>query len=78
MQCERNPHDTVEIEFDQFAEFDICAASFTPIYSGNAYEECGYCGAKFQSTYKDRACTVCEVSEIGKRGSGLKLVRSRS
>ncbi|KAH6886466.1 coatomer WD associated region-domain-containing protein [Thelonectria olida] len=72
-QCERNPHDAVEIEFDQFAEFDVCAASHTPIYSGTGYEECAFDGSKYHSKYKGTVCRVCEVCEIGKHGSGLKL-----
>ncbi|KAM0324561.1 hypothetical protein ACHAQA_007946 [Verticillium albo-atrum] len=72
-QCERNPHDTIELEFDQFAEFEICAASHTPIYSGTSYEECAFDGSKYHSKYKGSVCRVCEVCEIGKHGSGLKL-----
>ncbi|KAK2045106.1 Coatomer, alpha subunit [Colletotrichum somersetense] len=72
-QCERNPSDAIEIEFDQFAEFDICAASHTPIYSGTAYEECAFDGSKYHTKYKGSVCKVCEVCEIGKHGSGLKL-----
>ncbi|KAM0348266.1 hypothetical protein ACHAPU_004234 [Fusarium lateritium] len=72
-QCERNPNDAIEIEFDQFAEFDVCAASHTPIYSGTAYEECAFDGSKYHSKYKGTVCRVCEVCEIGKHGSGLKL-----
>ncbi|KAJ0167702.1 putative coatomer subunit alpha [Colletotrichum tanaceti] len=72
-QCERNPSDAIEIEFDQFAEFDVCAASHTPIYSGTAYEECAFDGSKYHSKYKGAVCKVCEVCEIGKHGSGLKL-----
>ncbi|KAK7426301.1 hypothetical protein QQZ08_007202 [Neonectria magnoliae] len=72
-QCERNPHDSVEIEFDQFAEFDVCAASHSPIYSGTAYEECAFDGSKYHAKYKGTVCRVCEVCEIGKHGSGLKL-----
>lgn len=71
--CERNPHDAVEIEYDQFAEFEICAASQTPIYSGSAFEECAFDGSKYHSKYKGTVCVVCEVCEIGKHGSGLKL-----
>lgn len=73
-QCERNPNDAHEIEFDQFAEFDICAASHTPIYSGSAFEECAFDGSKYHSKYKGTVCAVCEVCEVGKNGSGLKLV----
>jgi len=72
-QCERNPNDAVEIEFDQFAEFEICAASHTPIYSGTPFEECAFDGSKYHSKYKGTVCRVCEVCEIGKHGSGLKL-----
>ncbi|KAH7122879.1 coatomer WD associated region-domain-containing protein [Dactylonectria macrodidyma] len=72
-QCERNPNDSVEIEFDQFAEFDVCAASHTPIYSGTAFEQCAFDGSKYHAKYKGSVCRVCGVCEIGKHGSGLKL-----
>ncbi|KXJ89340.1 coatomer WD associated region-domain-containing protein [Microdochium bolleyi] len=72
-QCERNPHDAIEIEYDQFAEFEVCAASYTPIYSGDAHEKCAFDGSKYHSKYKGTICAVCEVCEIGKHGSGLKL-----
>ncbi|PHH54702.1 putative coatomer subunit alpha [Ceratocystis fimbriata CBS 114723] len=72
-QCERNPNDAVEIDFDQFAEFEVCAASHTPIYSGSAFEECAFDGSKYQPKFKGQVCRVCEVCEIGKHGSGLKL-----
>lgn len=71
--CERNPNDAVDIEFDQFAEFEICAASFSPIYSGTSYEACAFDGSKYHSKYKGTLCKVCEVCEIGKHGSGLRL-----
>ncbi|KAG5985299.1 hypothetical protein E4U55_006779 [Claviceps digitariae] len=72
-QCERNPNDSIEIEFDQFAEFDVCAASHTPIYSGSSFEECAFDGSKYHPKYKGTVCRVCEVCEVGKHGSGLKL-----
>lgn len=72
-QCERNPNDSIEIEFDQFAEFEMCAASHTPIYSGAPFEECAFDGSKYHSSYKGSICKVCEVCEIGKHGSGLRL-----
>jgi len=72
-QCERNPNDAHDIEFDQFAEFDICAASYTPIYAGNAFETCAFDGSKYLPKYKGTVCAVCRVCEVGKSGSGLKL-----
>ncbi|PHH68455.1 hypothetical protein CDD82_545 [Ophiocordyceps australis] len=74
LQCERNPNDALDIEFDQFAEFDICAASHTPIYSGTPFEECAFDGSKYHTKFKGTACTVCQVCEVGKLGSGLKLL----
>jgi len=71
--CERSPNDSIDIEFDQFAEFEVCAASFTPIYSGTSYEECAFDGSKYHSKYKGTLCKVCEVCEVGKHGSGLRL-----
>lgn len=73
-QCERNPNDAHEIDYDQFAEFDICAASHTPIYHGSSFESCAFDGSKYQSKYKGTVCAVCGVCEVGKMGSGLKLV----
>lgn len=51
----------------------MCAASHTPIYSGSPFEECAYDGSKYHPKYKGQTCRVCEVCEIGKNGSGLKL-----
>ena len=70
---DRNPRNAVEIDYDGFTEFEICAASHTPIYSGTAYEECAFDGSKYHTKYKGTICAVCEVCEVGKHGSGLKL-----
>lgn len=72
-QCERNPQDQIDIEYDQFAEFDICAASYTPIYVGSPSVTCPYDGSKYHFQYKGKLCTVCEVCEIGAPASGIRL-----
>ncbi len=72
-QCERSPQDKIDIEFDQFAEFDICAASYSPIYGGSPNVSCPYDGSKYHSQYKGTLCTVCEVCEIGASASGIRL-----
>ncbi|KAI9837852.1 MAG: hypothetical protein M1819_006786 [Sarea resinae] len=74
--CERNPHDAIDIEFDQFAEFDVCAASYTPIYGGSPSVACPYDGSKYHSKYKGTVCRVCEVCEVGAPASGLRLFAS--
>ncbi|KAI9800214.1 MAG: hypothetical protein M1825_004198 [Sarcosagium campestre] len=72
-KCERSPHDKHDIEYDQFAEFDVCAASFTPIYGGSPAVSCPFDGSKYHSRYKGTICKICEVSEIGAPASGLRL-----
>ncbi|KAL2000183.1 hypothetical protein VTN02DRAFT_3454 [Thermoascus thermophilus] len=72
-QCERNPQDNIAIEFDQFAEFDICAASYTPIYSGSPSVSDPYTGAKYHEQYKGSVCRISDVTEIGAPASGLRL-----
>ncbi|KAL4996358.1 coatomer WD associated region-domain-containing protein [Aspergillus recurvatus] len=72
-QCERNPQDNIEIEFDQFAEFDICAASHTPIYSGSPSVSDPFTGAKYHEQYKGSVDRISEVTEIGAPASGLRL-----
>jgi coatomer protein complex subunit alpha (xenin) len=71
--CERNPTDVLEVEFDQFAEFDVCAASYTPIYGGSPSASCPFDGVKYQASYKGSLCRICEVCEIGAPASGLRL-----
>ncbi|OJJ48651.1 hypothetical protein ASPZODRAFT_130756 [Penicilliopsis zonata CBS 506.65] len=72
-QCERNPQDAIDIEFDQFAEFDICAASHTPIYTGSPSVTDPFTGAKYHEQYKGTVCHVSQVTEIGAPASGLRL-----
>ncbi|KAL2045671.1 hypothetical protein N7G274_002101 [Stereocaulon virgatum] len=72
-QCERSPQDKIDIEFDQFAEFDVCASSHTPIYSGSPSVACPFDGAKYHSQFKGQVCKVCEVCEIGAPASGIRL-----
>jgi len=72
-QCERSPQDKIDVEFDQFAEFDICAASYTPIYSGSPNVSCPFTGAKYHEQFKGSVCRICKVTEIGAPASGLRL-----
>jgi coatomer subunit alpha len=72
-QCERAPQDKVEIEYDPFAEFDVCAGSHTPLYGGADRATCPFDGALYHASFKGSICTVCEVATIGGVGSGLRL-----
>lgn len=72
-QCERNPHDKVEIDYDQFADFELCAASYTPIFTGSPSVSDPYTGAKYHEQYKGSVCRISDVTEIGAPSSGLRL-----
>jgi len=73
-QCERSgASNKIDVEFDPFADFDLCAASYTPIYGGSPSVSCPYDGAKYHSQYKGQLCRICEVCEIGAAASGLRL-----
>lgn len=73
-QAERSgSSDKIDIDFDPFADFDVCAASYTPIYGGSPSVACPYDGAKYHSQYKGQVCRICDVCEIGAPASGLRL-----
>ncbi|KAI5853726.1 coatomer WD associated region-domain-containing protein [Tricharina praecox] len=73
LRCERQTANAVDIEYDQFAEFDICAASYTPIYAGQPFVQDPFTGAKYLPEYKGQVCRISQVTEIGAPASGLRL-----
>ncbi|KAI9827073.1 MAG: hypothetical protein M1826_006437 [Phylliscum demangeonii] len=76
-KCERGntaPHNKHEIEYDEFAEFDVCAASFTPIYAGSPTVLCPFDGATYHASYKGSVCRVCDVAAVGAPAAGLRLL----
>jgi coatomer protein complex subunit alpha (xenin) len=70
---DRNPKDAVEIDYDHFSKFDICAKSLTPIYQGQPQVEDPYTGARYKPEYKGQLCSVSQITEIGRAASGLRL-----
>lgn len=73
--CDKNPTDEHTLNYDEFNPFDICPATYTPIYRGQEKEDCPFCCAKYQKDYKDTVCKVCEVGLVGKSVQGLKIRR---
>lgn len=69
---DRNPRDTVEISYDHHTEFDICAASLTPIYKGSPSVATAYTGAMYLPEYKGSVCRVDEITQIGTTATGLR------
>ncbi|XP_040579551.1 coatomer subunit alpha isoform X3 [Lepeophtheirus salmonis] len=73
--CDKNPVDEHKVEYDEFNPFDICGRSFTPIYRGQAKEDCPFCLAKFKPEFKNELCNICNAGQIGKSVQGLKIRR---
>ncbi|KAI5284305.1 hypothetical protein KEM55_001128 [Ascosphaera atra] len=73
VQCERNPTDKIEIEYDLFADFELCAGSHTPIYPNQPSVSDPFTGAKYHEQYRGTVDTIAQVTEVGAAGSGLRL-----
>ncbi|KAH0787356.1 Coatomer, alpha subunit [Histomonas meleagridis] len=64
------------VEYDERNPFEICALSMKPIYRGKNHLKCPLCGACFLPQHKGKICPICNVSEIGKKCSGIKIIHS--
>lgn len=65
--------DAIEIDFDPYAEFDICAKSFTPIYKGAPSVTEALVGAKYKAEYSGNICNITNITAIGTPASGLRI-----
>lgn len=69
----RNPRDTVEVDYDQFADFDICPASLTPIYASSPSISESFTGAKYHAEHKGTVCKITQITVVGAKATGLKV-----
>ncbi|PPR00758.1 hypothetical protein CVT24_000783 [Panaeolus cyanescens] len=67
----RNPRNAIEILYDEFTPFEICAASYTPIYKGSPAVHCPYTDAAYLPQYKGTLDPLLQLTEIGASASGL-------
>ncbi|KAG6331595.1 hypothetical protein ID866_7493 [Astraeus odoratus] len=72
---DRNPRDAVEISYDEFTEFEICAGSYTPIYKKSPSVRCPYTDAAYLPEFKGKLDRLIELTEIGAMASGLPAPR---
>jgi len=75
--CDKNPSDEHKLEYDEHNPFDICAASFTPIYKGMEAVVAPLSGAMYCPQFKGEVCRIDGVSQIGKGVSGMKIRRKK-
>ncbi|KAH3902677.1 probable Coatomer subunit alpha [Saccharomycodes ludwigii] len=66
-------HDAHEIEFDPYAKFDICAATYTPIYEGSPSVIDPLTGTKYHPSEKGKIDRISLISKIGAPASGLRI-----
>lgn len=71
--CDTNLIDELPIEYDEHNPFSLCGITYKPIYRGKHEEKCPLCGSSYLPQYKGTLCNVCEVAEIGKDTSGLRI-----
>ncbi|KAH9470729.1 hypothetical protein Pst134EA_004653 [Puccinia striiformis f. sp. tritici] len=77
---DRTPRDAIEIDYDQFSSFDICAGSLTPIYrqqdgnsgGGGGFVEDPFTGARYKPEFNGSVCKVSGVTQVGKKAAGLR------
>jgi len=68
---DRNPRNAVEISYDEFTPFQICAGTFTPIYKGSPLVHCPFTDAAYLPEHKGKLDPLMELTEIGAAASGL-------
>ncbi|TFK34464.1 coatomer subunit alpha-2 [Crucibulum laeve] len=68
---DRNPRNAVDISYDEFTPFEICAATYTPIYKGSASVQCPYTHAAYLPQFKGALDPLTNLAEIGAAASGL-------
>jgi coatomer protein complex subunit alpha (xenin) len=71
--CELDLKDAHQIDYDMFNPFDICPATFTPIYRGKPVAKCGLCGACYRPDQRGQICKIGKCAEIGRECSGLRI-----
>nr|XP_054760638.1 coatomer subunit alpha-like [Lytechinus pictus] len=71
--CEKSPNDAHKLNYDEHNPFDICAATYKPIYRGKPVEKCPLSGACYLPQFKGETCRVTQVTEIGKDTIGLRI-----
>eukprot|EP01090_Pellita_catalonica_P022877 TRINITY_DN906_c0_g1_i2.p1 TRINITY_DN906_c0_g1~~TRINITY_DN906_c0_g1_i2.p1 ORF type:complete len:930 (-),score=161.09 TRINITY_DN906_c0_g1_i2:177-2966(-) len=75
--AENNAVDQHDLNYDDRNPFVLCCISFTPIYKNQPQANCPYCASAYLPLHSGSLCPNCNLAEIGKEVSGLKLFQSR-
>ncbi|OWB83621.1 hypothetical protein B5S33_g2252 [[Candida] boidinii] len=66
--------DAIEIDFDPYADFNICPLTYTPIYQGGPSVTESLTGAKYHASAKGKVCPITKITAIGAPSSGLRIL----
>jgi len=66
--------DATKFNYDPRNPFVLCCSSLSPIYQGSPKLLCPFCGACYQPAYQGKLCQICQLAEVGKKGTGLVSV----
>lgn len=66
-------YDAVAIDFDPYADFDVCASTHTPIYKGSPVVLDPLTGAKYHASEKGKTDCIALISKVGAPASGLRI-----
>lgn len=67
------PVETVDIDFDTVAEFDIDPHTLTPIYSSQPSVTEPLTGAKYHAPHNGSVCAITGFTQVGAATTGLRL-----
>jgi len=71
-----NLKNEIEIEYNERNPFIVCAVSKKPIYRGKSSVMCPLCGCCAMQQFAGKLCPICEISELGAKVEGLKILRT--
>eukprot|EP00300_Choanocystis_sp_HF-7_P020307 c20563_g1_i3.p1 GENE.c20563_g1_i3~~c20563_g1_i3.p1 ORF type:complete len:1208 (+),score=306.98 c20563_g1_i3:444-3626(+) len=71
MVAEQKKSNQHRLDYDQRNPFVVCAESLRPIYKGSPFVQCAYCGAHHGPSSDGKLCSICQISRVGVKGSGL-------
>ena len=65
----------MEIDYDEFTDFEICGSTYTAIYKGSPAVYCPYTGVAYVPECKGKLDPLTHLAEIGLPCAGLPAPR---
>lgn len=65
--------DEITIDFDPYADFSVCASTYTPIYKDTPSTQDPLTGTLYQASEKGKIDNITLITKIGAPASGLRI-----